>query len=90
MSSSRPNGVGTADSDQYHDDAADATILLPASLPLEQKAVQQLLAFAAVHSPAGERVACAACATPEFHPGAVAPVGSSLRHRAMPSRGAAH
>ncbi len=61
---------------RVHDDTADAFILLPASLPLEEKAVRQLLAFAAVRSPAGERVACAACATPDFHPGAMAPVGS--------------
>ena len=61
---------------RVHDDTADAMILLPASLPLEEKAVRQLLAFAAVRSPAGEPVACQACATPDFHPGAIAPVGS--------------
>lgn len=55
---------------------ADATILLPAMLPLEEKAVRQLLAFASVKTPSGERAACAACATPDFHPGAVAPVGA--------------
>lgn len=62
----------------YHvrDDVADASILLPASLPLEDKAVRQLLAFASVRSPEGEPVVCAACATPDFHPGSVAPVGS--------------
>lgn len=59
-----------------HNDAADASILLPASLPLEEKAVQQLLAFASVRSPEGESVVCAACATPDFHPGSIAPVGS--------------
>ena len=62
----------------YHvrDEFADASILLPASLPLEEKAVRQLLAFAAVRTPAGEPAVCRACATPDFHPGAVAPVGS--------------
>lgn len=54
-----------------------AEILLPASLPLEVKAVQQLLAFAAVHHPAGGHV-CKACATPDFHPGSPVPVGSVL------------
>jgi len=58
------------------DDEADATILLPPTLPLEQRAVEQLLAFAAVKTPAGERAACAACATPDFHPGGIAPVGA--------------
>lgn len=62
----------------YHvrNDWADASILLPASLPLEEKAVRQLLAFAAVRSPQDEPVVCAACATPDFHPGTIAPVGS--------------
>jgi tRNA-splicing ligase RtcB len=59
-----------------HNGAADVSILLPASLPLEEKAVRQLLSFAAVRSPQGEPVACAACATPDFHPGSIAPVGS--------------
>lgn len=57
-------------------ETAQATILLPASLPLEAKAVQQLLAFAAVKTPQGEAAVCAACATPDFHPGTMAPVGS--------------
>jgi tRNA-splicing ligase RtcB len=57
-------------------EAADASILLPASLPLEEKAVRQLLAFASVKTPHGEPVACKACATPDFHPGAIAPVGA--------------
>jgi tRNA-splicing ligase RtcB (3'-phosphate/5'-hydroxy nucleic acid ligase) len=62
----------------YHvrDEFADATILLPEALALEEKAVRQLLAFAAVRTPAGEPAVCRACATPDFHPGAVAPVGS--------------
>ena len=59
-----------------HNEAAQATILLPASLPLEEKAVRQLLAFASVHAPNGDSGACKACATPDFHPGAVAPVGT--------------
>ena len=56
--------------------SANATILLPAALPLEGKAVEQLLAFASVKTPQGEPAACAACATPDFHPGAIAPVGA--------------
>ncbi|WKB55769.1 RtcB family protein [Eleftheria terrae] len=59
-----------------HNDAANASILLPASLLLEEKAVKQLLAFASVRSPDGQAVVCNACATPDFHPGAIAPVGS--------------
>jgi tRNA-splicing ligase RtcB (3'-phosphate/5'-hydroxy nucleic acid ligase) len=57
-------------------EAAEATILLPASLPLEEKAVKQLLAFASVKTPQGDAAVCAACATPDFHPGAIAPVGA--------------
>ena len=57
-------------------ETADATILLPASLALEEKAVRQLLAFASVKTPQGEAAVCAACATPDFHPGAIAPVGA--------------
>lgn len=59
-----------------HNDAAQARVLLPASLPLEDKAVRQLLAFASVRSPHGAGGVCRACATPDFHPGTVAPVGS--------------
>lgn len=55
---------------------AQASILLPDSLPLEDKAVTQLLSFAAVASPEGKKLVCKACATPDFHPGAIAPVGS--------------
>ncbi len=55
---------------------AEARILLPASLPLEDRAVRQLLDFASVRSPDDERGVCKACATPDFHPGSVAPVGS--------------
>jgi tRNA-splicing ligase RtcB len=57
-------------------DSASATILLPASLPLEEKAVKQLLAFASVKTPGGDAAVCAACATPDFHPGSIAPVGA--------------
>jgi len=62
----------------YHvrNQSAEASILLPAALPLEEKAVQQLLAFASVRSPDGAHGACRACATPDFHPGSIAPVGS--------------
>jgi tRNA-splicing ligase RtcB len=49
-------------------DAPAAEILLPAELPLELKAVQQLVQLAATHHPDGGRV-CRACATPDFHPG---------------------
>ncbi|WP_416758915.1 RtcB family protein [Roseateles sp. So40a] len=55
---------------------AQATILLPASLPLEEKAVRQLLDFASVKTPDGDDAVCAACATPDFHPGTIAPVGA--------------
>lgn len=57
-------------------EACEATVLLPASLPLEEKAVKQLLAFASVKTPQGDAAVCAACATPDFHPGAIAPVGA--------------
>ena len=57
--------------------AVSAEILLPESLPLEIKAVEQLLAFAGVHHPHGGNV-CKACATPDFHPGSPVPVGSVL------------
>lgn len=59
-----------------HNEGAEARILLPASLPLEYKAVRQLLDFARVRSPGGEQGVCQACATPDFHPGSIAPVGS--------------
>lgn len=54
-----------------------ADILLPACLPLEAKAISQLLAFAGVRHPHGGQV-CKACATPDFHPGSQVPVGSIL------------
>lgn len=49
---------------------------MPSSLPLEEKAVRQLLAFAGVRRANGHAAACRACATPDFHPGGIAPVGS--------------
>ena len=55
----------------------EAEILLPQSLPLEAKAISQLLAFAGVSHPGGGHV-CRACATPDFHPGSPVPVGSVL------------
>jgi len=61
---------------QIHHEKAQAQVLLPASLPLEEKAVRQLLEFASVRSHDNERGACKACATPDFHPGSIAPVGS--------------
>ncbi|MGO4158607.1 RtcB family protein [Cupriavidus sp. YAF13] len=62
----------------YHlrNEHAQASVLLPATLPLEAKAVQQLLDFAAVRSADGHHAVCKACATPDFHPGGIAPVGS--------------
>lgn len=54
---------------------ASAEILLPDSLPLESKAVRQLVAFASVRHPAGGEVR-AAFATPDFHPGSIVPVGA--------------
>ena len=61
---------------QIHNEQAAATILLPDSLPLEHKAVSQLLDFASVADPNGHGKVCKACATPDFHPGSIAPVGS--------------
>lgn len=57
-------------------ETSQASVLLPASLPLEEKAVHQLLSFASVKSADGEHGVCKACATPDFHPGGIAPVGS--------------
>lgn len=53
---------------QAQPDAPAAEILLPAELPLELKAVQQLVQLATAHHPDGGAV-CRACATPDFHPG---------------------
>ena len=55
-------------------DGATAQLLLPESLPLEEKAVLQLLDFAAVRLPQHAGKVCGACATPDFHPGSTAPV----------------
>ena len=55
---------------------SQATVLLPESFKLEQKAVQQLLNFAAVQVPGHASHVCKACATPDFHTGSIAPVGS--------------
>ncbi|MDP1978413.1 RtcB family protein [Undibacterium sp.] len=61
---------------KLHNEHAQATVLLPDTLPLEEKAVKQLMAFAAVKSADGHHAVCKACATPDFHPGSIAPVGS--------------
>jgi tRNA-splicing ligase RtcB len=55
---------------------SEATILLPAEFPLEGKAVKQLLDFAGVGWPDRPTPVRCACATPDFHPGHLAPVGS--------------
>ncbi|ERE20739.1 RtcB family protein [Pseudogulbenkiania ferrooxidans] len=55
---------------------SEATVLLPDGLPLEEKAVKQLLGFAATRSADGHHGVCKACATPDFHPGGIAPVGA--------------
>lgn len=62
----------------YHlqKDQTQADILLPETLQLEEKAVQQLLNFAAVHVPGHGGKVCHAKATPDFHTGTIAPVGS--------------
>jgi len=73
------NGIALSYRDgiyHVHNEAAQASILLPASLPLEEKAVRQLLDFAAVRAGDGSAGVCKACATPDFHPGAIAPVGT--------------
>ena len=55
---------------------SEAQVLLPESLVLPARAVEQLLAFAAVRTAAGEPAVHCACAMPDFHPGELAPVGS--------------
>ena len=52
-----------------------AEVLLPEGFPLEGKALGQLARFAAVQHPGGGHV-CQACATPDFHPGSLVPVGA--------------
>lgn len=54
----------------------DARILLPDGFELEEKAVRQLLDFAGVGWLDRPKPVRCACATPDFHPGALAPVGS--------------
>lgn len=49
-------------------DGPSADILLPSTLPLESKAVKQLVELAAARHPGGGHVA-RCCATPDFHPG---------------------
>jgi tRNA-splicing ligase RtcB len=62
-----------------HRDHGDlrARVLLPEGFALDKKALAQLCAFAGASHPAGGRV-CAACATPDFHPGALVPVGAVI------------
>jgi len=60
---------------QTGSDAPAAEVLLPEGFPLEAKALVQLANFAAVTHPHGGRV-CQACATPDFHPGHLVPVGA--------------
>lgn len=55
---------------------AQARVLMPQNFPLEEKAVRQLMDFASVHVPGHAAHVCQACATPDFHPGSIAPVGS--------------
>ena len=62
----------------FNNNYTQAQVLLPRSLLLEEKAVEQLLNFAAVNVPACSGKVCAARATPDFHPGAIAPVGSII------------
>ncbi|MCH9684311.1 MAG: RtcB family protein [Deltaproteobacteria bacterium] len=57
------------------DDIPAAELLLPPDFALEAKALQQLMAFAGAHHPAGGRV-CQVCATPDFHAGHRVPVGA--------------
>ncbi|WP_426575863.1 RtcB family protein [Xenorhabdus stockiae] len=60
----------------FNQNQVEAKVLLPESLPLEEKAVQQLLDLAAVRVPGSDAKVCQARATPDFHPGTTAPVGS--------------
>jgi tRNA-splicing ligase RtcB len=55
---------------------ACASILLPEDFVLEERAVIQLLDFASVGSAHQADRVCKACATPDFHPGGIAPVGA--------------
>lgn len=53
-----------------------ARVLLPDELPLEEKAVKQLLNFAEVNIPGHPGYVRNTCATPDFHPGNGVPVGA--------------
>jgi tRNA-splicing ligase RtcB len=64
-------GIYTAQNDK-----ACASILLPENFLLEERAVTQLLDFASVGSTQQATRVCKACATPDFHPGSIAPVGA--------------
>ena len=55
---------------------ASARVLLPDELPLEEKAVTQLLDFAEVKLPDHPGYVRQTCATPDFHPGNGVPVGA--------------
>lgn len=60
----------------FNRQSIEAKLLLPPALPLEEKAVLQLLDFASVKIPNTPGGVCITRATPDFHPGAIAPVGS--------------
>lgn len=68
------NGVYTL-SQKHNDHVAKAQILLPGNLPLEKKAIEQLISFASVSHPEGGRV-LKTIATPDFHSGSIVPVGA--------------
>lgn len=75
----RRQGIGVSWHDGVYsveNENACATILLPEDFLLEEKAVTQLLAFAAVGTPSRPQGVCHACATPDFHPGTTVPVGA--------------
>lgn len=59
----------------FNKKGTQAQVLLPYPLPLEEKAVEQLLNFASVKVPDRQGKVCVARATPDFHPGTIAPVG---------------
>lgn len=59
-----------------HNARTEASVLMPEGFKLEAKAVEQLMQFAAVKVPGQSGHVCKACATPDFHPGTIAPVGS--------------